>query len=118
MSPTIVLRDGVPVMTLGAPGGAWITVALLQVLLNVLDWGMEVQEAVMAPRFSTTSDAIDLSNRIPFATEKAVAAMGYETRRSAMSYAFAGVHAITMFDGRIAGGADPQRDGYAAGVSA
>lgn len=117
MTPAIVLRDGRPAMTLGAPGGAWIPIAILQVLLNVLDWGMDVREAVIAPRFSATSDAIDLSNRIPFATERALAAMGYEARRSAMSYAFAGVHAITMFDGRIEGAADPQRDGYAAGVT-
>ena len=37
-------------------------------------------------------------------------------KRSYMSYAFAGVHAITNFDGILEGGADPQRDGYAAGV--
>ncbi len=65
MSPTIVFEGDTPVATLGAPGGAWIGVALLQVLLNLLDWGMTMQEAVMAPRFSATTDAIDISNRIP-----------------------------------------------------
>jgi gamma-glutamyltranspeptidase len=39
-------------MTVGAPGGAWIGVAILQVLHNVLDWGVTMQEAVSAPRFS------------------------------------------------------------------
>jgi gamma-glutamyltranspeptidase/glutathione hydrolase len=43
--------------------------------------------------------------------------MGYRVQRSAASYAFAGVHGITMFDGELEGGADPQRDGYAASVS-
>jgi gamma-glutamyltranspeptidase / glutathione hydrolase len=64
MAPTIVFEEGKPVFTLGAPGGAWIGPAILQVLLNVLDWGMPVSEAVSAPRFSATSDAIDISNRI------------------------------------------------------
>jgi gamma-glutamyltranspeptidase/glutathione hydrolase len=116
MTPTIVLREGRPVATLGAPGGAWITVAVAQVLLNMLDWGMGMQEAVMAPRFSATSETIDLSNRIPRATERALQSMGYATKRSYQSYAFAGVHGIAVWDGTAEGGADPQRDGYAAGV--
>ena len=117
MSPTIVFEGDKPVMTLGAPGGAWIGVAILQALLNVLDWGMTMQEAVQAPRFSATSDAIDISNRIPRGTQKAVEAMGYKVARSPLSYAFAGVHGITMFDGVLEGGADPQRDGYVAAVA-
>eukprot|EP01037_Dinobryon_pediforme_P002151 gene2151-2188_t len=117
MSPTIVLADGAPVATLGAPGGAWITTAILQAILNLLDWGMGMQEAVMAPRFSATSDRIDISNRIPFATEAALRAIGYEVTRSPQSYAFAAVHGISMWDGVLSGGADPQRDGYPAGVA-
>jgi gamma-glutamyltranspeptidase/glutathione hydrolase len=116
MSPTLVFEGDTPVMTLGAPGGAWIGVALLQVLVNVLDWGMTMQEAVMAPRFSATTDAIDISNRIPRAVQRGVEAMGYEVRRSPTSYPFAAPHGITMWDGVLQGGADPQRDGYAAGV--
>ena len=116
MSPTIVLQAARPVATLGAPGGAWITVAVLQVLLNLLDWGMTMQEAVSAPRFSATSDAIDISNRIPRSVQKALEAEGYAVRRSYQSYAFAGVHGITLWDGVPEGGADPQRDGYAGGV--
>lgn len=49
MTPAIVLKDGQAVASLGAPGGAWITVAVLQVLVNILDFGMSAQEAVMAP---------------------------------------------------------------------
>ncbi|WP_204623460.1 gamma-glutamyltransferase family protein [Crenalkalicoccus roseus] len=116
MSPAIVLENGRPVATLGAPGGAWITVAVAQVLLNLLDWGMTMQEAVSAPRFSATSDAIDISNRIPRAVQKALEAEGYAVRRSYQSYAFAGVHGIARWDGVPEGGADPQRDGYAGGV--
>jgi len=118
MSPTIVFEDGKPVMTVGAPGGAWIGVALLQVLLNVLDFGLSMQQAVAAPRFSATTDAIDISNRIPRKTQAALETLGYEVRRSPFSYPFAAPHGITCWDGRLEGGADPQRDGYAAGVGA
>ena len=91
--------------------------AVLQVTLNVLDWGMDIQEAISAPRFVATSNVIDISNRIPRTTQAAVEQLGYEVRRSPLSYAFAGVHGITMFDGKLQGGADPQRDGLAQGVN-
>jgi gamma-glutamyltranspeptidase/glutathione hydrolase len=116
MTPSIVFEGEKPVMTLGAPGGAWIGIAILQVLVNVLDWGMLPSEAVAAPRFSATSDAIDISNRIPRRTQRALEAMGYEVRRSPATFPFAAPHALTMWDGELEGGADPQRDGYAAGL--
>jgi len=116
MCPSVVYRDGRPVLTLGAPGGTWITPAVLQVMLNVLDWGMGMQEAVSAPRFVATSDIVDISNRIPRDVQRALEAMGYPVKRSALSYAFAGVHGISMFDGVLEGGADPQRDGVAVGL--
>lgn len=116
MSPTLVFEGDTPVMTVGALGGAWIGVAILQALLNVLDWGMTMQEAVSAPRFSATTDVIDISNRIPRRVQHEVEAMGYAVRRSPLSYPFAAPHGITCWDGRLEGGADPQRDGYADGV--
>ncbi len=117
MTPTIVFEEGKPVFTLGAPGGAWIGPAIVQVLLNVLDWGMPIAEAVAAPRFSATTDAIDISNRIPHRTQQALEAKGYQVKRSPLSYPFAAPHGITCWDGLLEGGADPQRDGYAAGMA-
>ena len=117
MSPSIVFEDDVPVMTLGAPGASWIGPGVLQVLVNVLDWGMGMQEAIMAPRVVATSNAIDISNRIPRGVERQLGELGYEVRRTHLSYAFAGVHGITAWDGVLDGGADPQRDGMAVGVT-
>jgi gamma-glutamyltranspeptidase/glutathione hydrolase len=51
MSPTIVTKDGKPVMIVGTPGGSRIITAVLHTLINVIDYGMNVQEAVDAPRF-------------------------------------------------------------------
>ncbi|QWG23605.1 gamma-glutamyltransferase [Bradyrhizobium sediminis] len=50
MSPTIVLKDGKPVLVTGSPGGSRIISTVLQVIVNVLDYGMDVAQAVAAPR--------------------------------------------------------------------
>lgn len=52
MSPTLVLKDGQPFLALGSPGGATIITTVLQVLINVIDFGMPLEEAVAAPRLS------------------------------------------------------------------
>ena len=51
MSPTIVTREGKPLMVLGSPGGSRIITAVVHTILNVIDYGMTMQEAVDAPRF-------------------------------------------------------------------
>ena len=51
MSPTIVTQNGKPVMVAGTPGGSLIITAVTHTILNVIDYGMNVQEAVDAPRF-------------------------------------------------------------------
>jgi gamma-glutamyltranspeptidase/glutathione hydrolase len=50
MTPTIVLKQGKPVLVLGSPGGARITTTVLEIIVNVIDHGMTLQEAVDAPR--------------------------------------------------------------------
>jgi gamma-glutamyltranspeptidase / glutathione hydrolase len=51
MSPTIVSKDGKPVLVVGTPGGSRIITAVLHTILNLVDYGMTLQEAVDAPRF-------------------------------------------------------------------
>jgi gamma-glutamyltranspeptidase / glutathione hydrolase len=51
MSPTIVSRDGKPVMVIGTPGGSRIITVVVLCILNVIDYGMNIQEAIDAPRF-------------------------------------------------------------------
>jgi gamma-glutamyltranspeptidase/glutathione hydrolase len=57
MSPTIVLRGGQPVLALGSPGGASIITTVLQTLLNRLNFGMSLPEAIAAPRASQRNAA-------------------------------------------------------------
>jgi gamma-glutamyltranspeptidase/glutathione hydrolase len=114
--PTIVFKDGQPEIVLGAPGGTQIVMGVLQSILNVVDFGMNMQEAVSAPRFSSTSNAIDVSNRIPRSVTRQLEAGGYEVVRNPFGYTIAWVHAIRIADGGLEGGADPGRDGVAYSV--
>ena len=111
MSPTIVFKDDNPYIIVGAPGGTYITMGILQTLLNVIEFDMNMQEAVSAPRFTANSNAIDVTNRIPRFITKELEAKGYEVIRNPFSYGFAGVHGIRVKDGIWDGGADPGRDG-------
>jgi gamma-glutamyltranspeptidase / glutathione hydrolase len=113
MCPSIVFKGEEPFILIGAPGGTYISLAVAQGIANVVDFGMSMLEAVAAPRFTATGNMIDVSNRIPRFVTDAVAAQGYEIARSYESYAFAGLHAIKVDNGKWSGGADPQRDGMA-----
>ena len=71
MSPTIVLRDGKPVMTVGAPGSQRIISGVAQVISNVIDFDMDIQDAISAPRihagsdWTTSDETIMIETRIP-----------------------------------------------------
>src|SRR5262249_26790368 len=58
MAPTIVLRDGQPFLAVGSPGGASIITTVLQILLNRLDFGMTLPQAIAAPRASQRNSAV------------------------------------------------------------
>ncbi|MFV0532970.1 MAG: gamma-glutamyltransferase [Cumulibacter sp.] len=118
LSPTIVFRGDRPYLVLGAPGATYITMGNLQVMLNVLEFGMSAQEAITAPRFSATSETIELTNLIRRSTERGLQQLGYDTRRYSKAFKFAWVHAIRIgADGMLDGGADPATDGLAAMTS-
>ena len=58
MSPTIVLRDGTPWLAVGSPGGASIITTVLQILVNRIDFGMSLPDAIAAPRASQRNSAV------------------------------------------------------------
>lgn len=57
MSPSIVLRDGKPFLAVGSPGGATIITTVLQILVNRIDLGMSLPQAIAAPRASQRNAA-------------------------------------------------------------
>jgi gamma-glutamyltranspeptidase/glutathione hydrolase len=81
MSPTILAKDGKPVMVLGTPGGSRIITAVLLTILNAVDYGMNVQEAVDAPRFHQQWQP-EVTNVEPYAlspdTRKLLLGMGHK----------------------------------------
>lgn len=116
LCPTMVFRDGRPRVVLGAPGGTQIAMGVLHALLNVIDFDMPMDRAVSSPRFSATSDAIDITNRIPGYLVEPLQAEGYEVIRSPLTFGIAAVHGIRIDEGKLTGGADPGHDGVALGV--
>ena len=114
--PSIVFKDGNPHLVIGAPGATQIAMGVLQVTVNVLDFGCPIVEAVSRPRFSATSDAIDVSNRVPRFVTRELEGQGYEVVRSPFSFGFAWVHALKIDGDKVTGGADPGTDGMALAV--
>jgi gamma-glutamyltranspeptidase/glutathione hydrolase len=80
MSPTIIAKDNKPVLVLGTPGGRRIITAVLQTILNVVDYQMNIQEAVDAPRLHHQWFP-DVTNVEPYGlspdTRKILESMGY-----------------------------------------
>jgi len=109
--PSIIFKDGKPHLIIGAPGATQIAMGVLHVILNALDFDMTMVEAVSAPRFSATSDTIDISNRIPWKVERELQAEGYPVVRSPYTFGFAAVHAIRVHEDGLDSGADPGHDG-------
>jgi len=109
--PTMVFAGDELRYVVGAPGGTQIAMGVTQLLLNSIDFDMNMLQAVSEPRVSGTSTAIDVANGIPFATSAALEADGYEVIRSPLTHDFAWVHGIRVRNGSLDGGADPAADG-------
>lgn len=119
MAPTIVYRDGVPVLAIGAPGATRIVTAIAQVILNRIDFDMDIQAAVFAPRFHAQGDMISCQIRVPESVCREVR-MFHPIRREAAGHgAFALVHAVEIDPrtGRLTGAADAGSDGMAIDIS-
>lgn len=113
MTPTIVYCGGQPVLALGAPGATRIITAVLQVMLNVLDFGMSVSDAVLAPRFDCQGDTIKCQARIPELVCAEVRQYHAIERTSKSHGGFALVHAIASEPQtcRLSGAADTGGEG-------
>jgi gamma-glutamyltranspeptidase/glutathione hydrolase len=116
MTPTIVTRDGRLYLVLGSPGGSAIITSVLQVLLNVHAHGMDMQQAVVAPRFhhQWLPDSIQAEvGAFARSDSLELVSIGhaFKLRRS-----MGRVAAIRVCpDGRLEGGADPRGDDAAGG---
>jgi gamma-glutamyltranspeptidase/glutathione hydrolase len=116
MTPTIVLRDGKLHMVLGAPGGSRIITAVLQVFLNVADFGMNIQQAIEAPRFhhQWKPDALLVEEGFSPDTIELLKARGHTVNILTLTES-ARVEAVVVDDGWVQGGTDRRAHGKAAG---
>ncbi len=115
MAPTIVLRGGMPLYALGLPGGVKIFGSALQAVINLLDHGMTLQEAVEAPRVWTQGHTLHLEPAISDETEAALTARGHRTER--VRTVGGGLNAIAFApDGLMTGAACWRADGMPVGI--
>jgi len=117
-SPSFVLRDGRPWVAIGTPGGHTITQTVAQMIMNVVDFDMNIQDAIAAPRIAfNVPNHLDVEETIPQATRDALAAMGHQIRTRSLGNA----HGLTIeYDEngqpvRFTGGSDPRGTGLAKG---
>jgi gamma-glutamyltranspeptidase/glutathione hydrolase len=120
MSPTQVFRDGAFAASIGTPGSYGILQTQPQMLLNLLEFGMNVQEAIEAPRVRVYRDRlVDAEARIDAATRVELARRGHEINLiDEWSWIVGGGQGIArdLESGALMGGADPRRDGYALAI--
>ena len=114
MSPTIVMQDGRPVLVIGSPGGSRIIGYVAQSVINWVDFGMDVQQAVAAPHLVNRFGTYDLeAGTSATELEGPLQELGYQTEVRDLT---SGLHAIAIAeDGTLTGGADPRREGIALG---
>ena len=124
----IISKNGQPVMTVGCPGGDNQAQANIQLMLNVILFGMDPQQAVESPRFATQSNVnsfyphvyhpgrLDLEHAIPETTAEELRAMGHKTARAVDCGMGATVSVRDAETGYLSTGADPRRACYAMGL--
>jgi gamma-glutamyltranspeptidase/glutathione hydrolase len=124
LSPTMVLKDGKPWLVMSTPGGDNQDQAMLQVLLNLIDFGMKAQDAAEAPRFQTehfyssfanhefTPGRLNLEARFPPETAKTLSAWGHRVRVTSPWGNSSAPTLIKVENGVLEGGADPRRSRF------
>jgi gamma-glutamyltranspeptidase/glutathione hydrolase len=121
LSPTLITKAGKLEMILSTPGGDNQDQALMQVILNIIEFGMTPQEAVEAPRFQTehfyssfgnhefTPGKVNLEGRIPKTTADAMSALGHRVTVTGDWSNSSAPAVIWVHNGVLNGGADPRR---------
>ncbi|GAB6190885.1 gamma-glutamyltransferase [Desulfocastanea catecholica] len=108
MSPTIVKQHGKNFLVTGSPGGSRIITTTLQVIMNVIDHGLNIQSAVAAPRFhhQWLPDELRIEEGISVDTIKILQEQGHAVQQKS---AMGAIQSIMVKDGMMYGGADPRR---------
>ncbi|HEY3127822.1 MAG TPA: gamma-glutamyltransferase [Acidobacteriota bacterium] len=126
LQSTLVMKDGQPHMVLGSPGGDDQVMRTLQTLLNIIEFGMDVQQAIEAPRWSSRSfpaspfphtmypGDLSVEARVPESVRQALIAKGHKLRVSGpWSLGDNAAIVVDLKTGILSAGADPRTEAYA-----
>jgi len=122
MTPTLVFKDGQPYISTGSPGGSRIITTVLQVVLNAVEFDMNIQAAINVPRLHHQwfPDRIFTETGFSLDTRKILSGMGHAIDTSAYNdkaHVLGSAQSIMMLpDGKLAGAADPRRPGSHAAI--
>ena len=113
MSPTIILKDGRPTLVIGSPGGSRIIGYVAEAIVAHIDWGMNIQAAVSTPHAINRFGTYDLEKGTSLEAMVApLEELGYKVNLRSLN---SGLHAISIGENGLFGGADPRREGIAIG---
>lgn len=114
MAPTIVMKEGEPYLLIGSPGGSRIINYVAKTLIAILDWEMDLQDALETGHFSHRNHGVlELEQDTNAAELKGdLAIYGHHVKTNDLN---SGLHAILIKDGQLIGAADPRREGIALG---
>ncbi|WP_274424368.1 gamma-glutamyltransferase [Chelativorans sp. YIM 93263] len=113
MSPTIILNDGAPEYALGSPGGSNIIPYVANTIIALIDWDMNIQEAISLPHLTNRFGTYHLeagTSAEDFADD--LQALGFETEITDLN---SGLHGVAFTPDGLEGAADPRREGVAVG---
>ena len=115
MSPTMVFdKEGKLVLLLGSPGGSRIINYVAQTLIGVLDWDLDIQQAINLPHVTDRNDYTALEkDTAAEGLAKGLEAKGHKVKIIDLN---SGLHGIQITDNKLIGGADPRREGVAVGL--
>ena len=115
MSPTLVFKDGKPIVTVGAAGGPTIITQTLLTISNIIDRGMTPAEALAAPRFhhQWAPDSLKIETKFGEATLKQLEGLGHTLEKSP---GFGACQCIELINGRLVPAHDPRVPGGASGL--
>ena len=120
MAPTLVLdrASGELLATVGSPGGSQIIGYVAKTLVGILDWDLDIQQAISLANFGSRNGPTEVEQgRIGRSVIEGLRARGHEVREIPMTSGLQGIVRVRLADGRRAwaGGADPRREGVALG---
>lgn len=115
MSPTIILKDGKPVASLGGLGAQKIITGITQVIVQMIDYNKDIQDAINFPRIHDAYGEIKYEDRIDKNVINDLQKMGHKVVSGGEWFEYPCIQGVTIKDGVLRGGADPRRDGKALG---